>query len=137
MSRLLAEARIWFRKEATMPVVKKASGHGATLSPIRYGPSSLANRQTFPVRLEATIVSFCMPPSDRPQVRSASPFLVAGGNNPSSRALATLKKSGLPKASNGLFEARLDFISCPSGHIPTGGRALGRADVPHPVPDFE
>ena len=73
---------ISFIYDAIIPTVKKDKGHDASSWPSRYGPSSLANLQTSPVRLEATIASFWNTDKDLTQVRRESPIRFSGGSIP-------------------------------------------------------
>src|SRR5688500_5421569 len=81
----------------------KASGHGATSSPIRYAPSSLANRHATLVWLETITASFCITLNERAKVRMDCPFRLAGGAIGGCVGAPILKKSGLPESSRALF----------------------------------
>lgn len=84
-----------FIYDATIPVVMNESGHGAESKPSRYGPSSEASLHARPVAPLITTASFCIPESDRAQVRTDTPSREGGATSPIVDGSATSKKRGL------------------------------------------
>ncbi len=100
-----------------MPVVRNESGQGPSSNPARYAPSSLARRQTVPVRLEATSASFCITLSERTASRSDCPLRLFGAEKPISSGLATLKNSGLPEFFSGFVIVHLVPLTRRTNHV--------------------